>query len=163
MHQTEPKHCCLILYLNKSHICSSKTPEGRPQPFTLATFLYEIMQNSSILCHWHQLHVNSPLRFQKITLQSQALHRVRKGLTVCLSSCMSLQVKWLCNWICLLYLIVGYLKWDVYLQWFLAKPGFTTTKSIRLELLTLFSPLIKWFSEWLKGWCCFVSRTWQVW
>lgn len=27
-------------------------------------------------------HVNSPLKFQNITLQSQALHRVREGLTI---------------------------------------------------------------------------------
>lgn len=111
MHQTQPKHFCLILYLNKSHICSSKMPEGRLTNFS-----------SSYFCIWNNAkefnimpltltsyHVDSPLKFQKITLQSQALDRVREGLTICLWSCRSLQVKWLCNWIYLLYLIVGYL------------------------------------------------------
>lgn len=35
-------------YLNKSHICSSKTSERRPQPFPLVNFLFEIMQRGWI-------------------------------------------------------------------------------------------------------------------
>lgn len=76
------KLCYLILYLNKPHTCSSKTLEGKPQSFPLVTFVYKQCKEAQYYpTDTNFTHVNSPLKFQKITLQSQALHRVREGLT----------------------------------------------------------------------------------